>query len=126
MMFKTFYLLFLHLLQAQALTSLTDISALKAFKPSVKPSSISSWSCLTSWDFASDPCDVSCRTHFICVVSCSPDATCVTQITLDPIGYSGQLTPLISRLTQPTTLDLSDNYFFGPIPSSISSLRNQL
>ncbi|KAE8680007.1 STRESS ENHANCED protein 1 [Hibiscus syriacus] len=69
------------------------------------------------------PCAAPRRTHFICGVSCSPDATRVTQITLDPVGYSGQLTPLISRLTQLTTLDLSDNYFFGPIPSSISSLQ---
>ncbi|KAK8622302.1 hypothetical protein V6N13_117224 [Hibiscus sabdariffa] len=123
-MFKIFYLLLLHLLQAQALTSPADISALKAFKSSIKPSSIPSWSCLASWDFAADPCAVPRRTHFICGVSCSPDASRVTQITLDPVGYSGQLSPLISRLTQLTTLDLSDNYFFGPIPSSISSLRN--
>ncbi|KAE8667878.1 STRESS ENHANCED protein 1 [Hibiscus syriacus] len=125
-MLKIFHfllLLLLHLLQAQALTSPSDISALKAFHSSIKPRSIPSWSCLASWDFAADPCAAPQRTHFICGVSCSPDATRVTQITLDPVGYSGQLTPLISRLTQLTNLDLSDNYFFGPIPSSIYSLR---
>ncbi|MBA0549625.1 hypothetical protein Golob_020645 [Gossypium lobatum] len=120
------FLLFVlhHLLQAQALTLPQDISALKAFKSSIKQSSIPSWSCLASWDFSDDPCAVPHRTRFICGVSCSPDATRITQITLDPIGYSGQLTPLISQLSQLTTLDLSDNYFFGRIPSSISSLRN--
>ncbi|KAK7817056.1 putative lrr receptor-like serine/threonine-protein kinase [Quercus suber] len=39
-------------------------------------------------------------------------------------GYSGTLSPLISQLSQLTYLDFSDNSFFGPIPSSISSLSN--
>ncbi|KAK7824661.1 leucine-rich repeat receptor protein kinase msl1, partial [Quercus suber] len=43
---------------------------------------------------------------------------------LDPAGYSGTLSPLISQLSQSTYLDLSDNSFFGPITSSISSLSN--
>ncbi|XP_022745787.1 probable LRR receptor-like serine/threonine-protein kinase At4g20940 [Durio zibethinus] len=119
-----FLLLLLYLSLAHALTAPQDILALKAFKASIKPSSIPSWSCLASWDFTSDPCAIPRRTHFTCGVTCSPDSTRVTQITLDPAGYSGQLDPLVSQLTQLTTLDLSDNYFFGPIPSSISSLRN--
>ncbi|XP_062022498.1 probable inactive leucine-rich repeat receptor kinase XIAO [Rosa rugosa] len=106
----------------QALTSPSDISALKAFKASIKPSSIPSWSCLASWDFTTDPCTLPHRIHFTCGVTCSPDSTRVTQITLDPAGYSGTLTPQISQLTHLSTLDLSDNSFFGPIPSSISSL----
>ncbi|OMO74009.1 hypothetical protein CCACVL1_17014 [Corchorus capsularis] len=117
-------LLLLYVSLAQALTSPQDISALKAFKASIKPSSIPSWSCLASWDFSVDPCAIPRRTHFTCAVTCSPDATRVTQITLDPAGYSGQLTPLVSQLTQLITLDLSDNNFFGPIPSSISSLQS--
>ncbi|XWS39912.1 hypothetical protein CRYUN_Cryun18bG0095500 [Craigia yunnanensis] len=117
-------LLLLSLSLAQALTSPQDISALKAFKASIKPSSIPSWSCLASWDFTTDPCAIPRRTHFICGVTCLADSTRVTQITLDPAGYSGQLNPLVSQLTQLTTIDLSDNKFFGPIPSSVSSLRS--
>ncbi|KDP47139.1 hypothetical protein JCGZ_22135 [Jatropha curcas] len=107
-----------------SLTSPQDISALKAFKASIKPNSIPPWSCLASWDFTTDPCAFPRRTHFTCGVTCSSDSTRVTQLTLDPVGYSGQLTPLISQLTNLVILDLSDNNFFGPIPSSISSLSN--
>ncbi|MBA0727340.1 hypothetical protein Golax_000337 [Gossypium laxum] len=118
-------LLLLHFSLSQGLTFPQDISALKAFKASIKPTSIPSWSCLASWDFAAaDPCALPRRTHFTCGIICSIDSTRVTQITLDPAGYSGQLTPLLSQLTQLTILDLSDNSFFGSIPSSISSLRS--
>ncbi|PON88124.1 LRR domain containing protein [Trema orientale] len=121
-----FFLLFTNrIAPAHALTSPSDISALKAFKASIKPSSIPAWSCLASWDFAAaDPCASPRRTHFTCGLTCSPDSTRVTQITLDPVGYSGELTPLVSQLTQLATLDLADNSFYGPIPSSISSLLN--
>ncbi|KAE8698596.1 hypothetical protein F3Y22_tig00110597pilonHSYRG00470 [Hibiscus syriacus] len=116
--------LLLLLSPSQGLTFPQDILALKAFKASIKPSSIPSWSCLASWDFATDPCAIPRRTHFTCGVTCSVDSTRVTQITLDPAGYSGQLTPLVSKLTQLSYLDLSDNKLFGSIPSSVSSLRN--
>jgi Leucine-rich repeat (LRR) protein len=108
----------------QALTSPTDISALKAFKASIKPSSILPWTCLASWNFNTDPCAFPRRTHFTCGLTCSADSTRITQLVLDPAGYSGTLTPLISRLSQLTTLDLSDNSFYGAIPPSISSLSN--
>ncbi|KAK1558830.1 hypothetical protein Q3G72_007209 [Acer saccharum] len=106
----------------QSLTPPQDISALKAFKSSIKPNSIPPWSCLASWDFTTDPCAFPRRTHFTCGLTCS--STRITQLTLDPAGYSGQLTPLISQLTQLVILDLSDNNFFGPIPPSISSLTS--
>ncbi|KAL2324215.1 hypothetical protein Fmac_023273 [Flemingia macrophylla] len=112
------------ILVVQALTSASDIAALKAFKASIKGSSITPWSCLASWNFSSDPCSLPRRNHFICGLTCTPDATRINQITLDPAGYSGTLTPSISLLTQLITLDLSDNSFFGPIPSSLSSLSN--
>ncbi|XP_061368907.1 probable inactive leucine-rich repeat receptor kinase XIAO [Gastrolobium bilobum] len=108
----------------QALTSASDIATLKAFKASIKPSSITPWSCLASWNFTIDPCSVPRRTYFICGFTCTHDSTRINQITLDPAGYSGSLTPLISQLTNLTTLDLSDNSFYGPIPSSLSSLSN--
>ncbi|CAN7025397.1 unnamed protein product [Brassica oleracea var. botrytis] len=113
----------LSIISTDALTSPSDVSALKAFKAAVKPNSIPQWSCLASWDFtASDPCAIPRRTHFTCGITCSSDSTRVTQLTLDPVGYTGRLTPLISGLTQLLTLDLADNNFYGSIPSSISSL----
>lgn len=113
----------LFIFSTDALTSPSDVSALKAFKAAVKPNSIPPWSCLASWDFtASDPCATPRRTHFTCGITCSSDSTRVTQLTLDPVGYTGRLTPLISGLTQLLTLDLADNNFYGLIPSSISSL----
>ncbi|GAV81677.1 LRR_1 domain-containing protein/LRR_8 domain-containing protein [Cephalotus follicularis] len=124
-MFTFIYFVFLLLLSvAQALTTTSDISALKAFKSSIKPSSVLPWSCLASWDFTTDPCALPRRTHFICGITCNTESTRVTQLTLDPAGYSGLLTPFVSQLTQLTILDLSDNKFYGPIPTSISSLVN--
>lgn len=121
------FLPLLHFHHVQALTSASDIAALKAFKASIKPSSIAPWSCLASWNFTIDPCSLPRRTHFICGLTCTATTTTTTninQITLDPAGYSGSLTPLISQLTQLVTLDLAENSFSGPIPSSLSSLSN--
>ncbi|EOA32705.1 hypothetical protein CARUB_v10016003mg [Capsella rubella] len=125
MTLSTFLLLLLLFLTTttDALTSLSDVSALKAFKATVKPNSIPPWSCLASWDFTvSDPCASPRRTHFTCGITCSSDSTRVIQLTLDPAGYTGRLTPLISGLTELLTLDLAENNFYGVIPSSISSL----
>ncbi|XP_010531560.2 PREDICTED: putative leucine-rich repeat receptor-like serine/threonine-protein kinase At2g24130 [Tarenaya hassleriana] len=119
------FLLLLLLGSADALTSASDVAALKAFKAGVNPRSIPPWSCLATWDFAAaDPCASPRRTHFTCGVTCSPDSTRVTQLTLDPAGYSGRVTPLVSGLTHLLTLDLAENSFFGQIPPSISSLVN--
>ncbi|GMP38399.1 hypothetical protein CsSME_00009652 [Camellia sinensis var. sinensis] len=125
-------LLFLHLslsslILVQSSTLPSDISALQAFKSSIKPTSIPSYSCLASWNFTSDPCSSPHITHFTCGLTCSTTSAAaarITQLTLDPAAYSGTLSPLISKLTQLTILDLSDNNFFGPIPSSLSSLPN--
>lgn len=105
-----------------------DVAALKAFKGAIKPSTIPPWSCLGSWDFTtSDPCSYPKRTHFVCGLTCSsdPDSSSpsrVISITLDSVGYSGTLTPLVSQLTQLVTLDLGQNSFHGTIPPSLSSL----
>ncbi|XP_022988811.1 probable LRR receptor-like serine/threonine-protein kinase IRK [Cucurbita maxima] len=109
---------------AHSLTSPSDLSALKSFKSAIKPSSIPPWSCLASWNFSVDPCALPRRTSFSCGLLCNPAATRITQLTLDPAGYSGTLSPLLSRLTQLTVLDLADNSFSGLIPSAISSLSN--
>ncbi|XP_027112548.1 protein STRUBBELIG-RECEPTOR FAMILY 7-like [Coffea arabica] len=102
------------------LTFSSDVTALKAFKAAIKPSSIKPYSCLGSWNFSNDPCSIP-RAYFSCGLLCSGNR--VTQLTLDPADYAGTLTPLISKLTQLLTLDLSTNKFSGPIPQ-LYSLTN--
>ncbi|GAB2267578.1 hypothetical protein Dimus_002557, partial [Dionaea muscipula] len=114
-------LLLLHFSSIFTLTLPSDVAALQSFKAAIKPSSIPSGSCVGSWNFTSDPCSLPRRTHFLCGISCSPDATRVTSLTLDSVGYSGTLSPLLSRLTRLMILDLSDNSFHGSIPLSIFS-----
>ncbi|OWM64826.1 hypothetical protein CDL15_Pgr028543 [Punica granatum] len=128
---SSFFLLFLVFLSGSSLnvvdslTAPSEVAALKAFKSAVKPSSIPSWSCLATWNFsAADPCSSPRRAFFTCGLSCSADSSRVTQLTLDPAGYSGTLTPLISKLSQLAILDLAENSFHGPIPPSISALSN--
>ncbi|OIT02318.1 PREDICTED: LRR receptor-like serine/threonine-protein kinase FLS2 [Nicotiana attenuata] len=118
-----FFFLYLCLSLVQSIPPSSDIMALQAFKAAIKPSSIPSYSCLGSWNFTSDPCSVPRVTHFTCGLSCS-SGNRVTELTLDPAGYSGTLTPLISKLTQLVTLDLQNNNFYGPIPASLSSIPN--
>ncbi|XP_077225368.1 uncharacterized protein LOC143858580 [Tasmannia lanceolata] len=108
----------------QALTLPSDIFALTSFKSLIKPTSISPWSCLASWDFTFDPCSTPRTTHFICGLTCSPDSTRVTSLVLDPAGYVGTLSPFLSNLTQLTHLDLSDNSFYGQLPPSLFTLSN--
>ncbi|KAI7744396.1 hypothetical protein M8C21_014296 [Ambrosia artemisiifolia] len=112
----------LFLLLTTTTTLSTDISALKAIKSSINPTTIPSYSCLASWNFTSDPCSNPHITHFLCGLSCSNNR--VTQLTFDRPGYSGTLSPLVSQLTQLITLDLSDNKLSGPIPTSLFSLPN--
>ncbi|KAM0025045.1 putative non-specific serine/threonine protein kinase [Helianthus debilis subsp. tardiflorus] len=107
---------------AAAATLSTDVSALKAIKSAINPTTIPSYSCLASWNFTSDPCSTPHVTHFLCGLSCS--ANRVTQLTFDPAGYAGTLSPLVSQLTQLTTIDLSDNKLSGSIPTSLFSLPN--
>ncbi|KNA14462.1 hypothetical protein SOVF_107320 [Spinacia oleracea] len=116
------FFLFLHLPFSLSATSPADIAALKSFKAAIDPSTIRPSSCLGSWDFSSDPCLTPRTTHFICGLTCSPDSTRVVSITLDSAGYSGTLTPLVSKLTQLVLLDLGQNSFHGTIPLSLSSL----
>ncbi|PIA56610.1 hypothetical protein AQUCO_00700749v1 [Aquilegia coerulea] len=125
MLSSNFFPLLLLLSFAQNLHSLTspsDITALKAFKSSIKPNTIPSYSCLASWDFSFDPCSLPHRTHFICGLTCNSDSTRVIALVLDPVGYSAPLTPFLSTLTELIHIDFSDNSFYGPIPSSFSSL----
>ncbi|KAK1430319.1 hypothetical protein QVD17_12975 [Tagetes erecta] len=117
------YFLLISLAITTAITTVSsDIVALKAIKSAINPTTIPSYTCLYSWDFTSDPCSPPHVTHFLCGLSCSGNR--VTQLTLDPAGYSGTLSPLVSQLTQLITIDLSDNKFTGPIPGSLSNLPN--
>uniref|UniRef100_A0A7N0TVD9 Leucine-rich repeat-containing N-terminal plant-type domain-containing protein n=1 Tax=Kalanchoe fedtschenkoi TaxID=63787 RepID=A0A7N0TVD9_KALFE len=120
----SFVFLLISISSVRALTVSSDVKALQAFKAAVKPSTIPSYSCLGSWDFATDPCALPRRTHFTCGLSCSQDATRVTAIVLDSVRYSGALTPTLSWLRNLTTLDLADNEFYGQIPSAIFTLPN--
>ncbi|KAI3664316.1 hypothetical protein L1987_89945 [Smallanthus sonchifolius] len=100
----------------------SDITALKAIKSAINPTTIPSYSCLSSWNFTSDPCSNPHITHFLCALSCSNNR--VTQLTFDRAGYAGTLSPLVSQLTQLITIDLSDNKLSAPIPTSLFSLPN--
>ncbi|XP_039130826.1 probably inactive leucine-rich repeat receptor-like protein kinase At3g28040 [Dioscorea cayenensis subsp. rotundata] len=102
--------------------------ALSSFLSSIHPSSIPSFSCLSSWNFSSDPCHPSTPSHFLCALSCSSSSSSssfshIISISLDPAGYSSSSFPL-SLLSLPSLsfLSLSSNSFQGPLPSSLPSL----
>ncbi|KVH93307.1 probable LRR receptor-like serine/threonine-protein kinase At4g36180 [Cynara cardunculus var. scolymus] len=118
-----FFLLLLSTSAAATTTTLaSDVSALKAIKSAINPTTIPSYSCLASWNFTSDPCSNPHLTHFLCGLSCSGNR--VTQLTFDRAGYSGTLSSFVSKLTQLLTIDLSDNKFSGPIPTALFFLPN--
>nr|XP_010927511.1 probable LRR receptor-like serine/threonine-protein kinase At4g36180 [Elaeis guineensis] len=126
------HLLFLwvgSLAPAGAVTAPSDVAALAAFKAAISPASITPFSCLASWNFSSDPCRPG-PSHFLCGLTCTTTgggaATAtdrVTAIALDPAGYSGTLTPLLSQLSLLAHLELPNNAFHGPIPTSLPSLQ---
>ncbi|XP_068645959.1 probable LRR receptor-like serine/threonine-protein kinase At4g36180 [Aristolochia californica] len=106
-------------------TNSGDIEALKEFMRGFESSSVTPGSCLSSWDFAYDPCDASFSDHFTCGFRC--DATVagysrVTEISLDRAGYTGYLSFL--SLPYLETLDVADNRLAGAIPISIGNLTS--
>ncbi|GMY28322.1 MDIS1-interacting receptor like kinase 2-like [Fagus crenata] len=106
-------------------TYAADIKVLKDLKNGLNPSSIVPGSCLSSWDFSLDPCDHIFSSHFTCGFRCDRAVSGsfrVTEITLDPAGYSGSLTSTTWSLPYLTTLDISDNLFSPSIPDSLSNL----
>lgn len=103
----------------------SDIGVLKDLKSRLNPESISPGSCLSSWDFKLDPCDNIFSYKFTCGFRCDKlvsGLTRVTEITLDPVGYSGSLNNFTWNLPYLHTLDISDNNFSDSIPDSISKL----
>ncbi|GMN35683.1 hypothetical protein TIFTF001_005440 [Ficus carica] len=102
-----------------------DIQILKDLKNGLDPNSITPGSCLSSWDFSVDPCDHLFTNRFTCGFRCDrlvSGFSRVTEITLDPTGYTGSLASTGWTLPYLQTLDLSENSFHGPIPGSLSNL----
>lgn len=116
-------LLFLH--GNDAVTYWEDVEVLKQFKNGVNPNSVTPGSCLSSWDFSVDPCDRLSSDKFTCGFRCDvvvSSASRVTEVVLDHWGYSGSLASVSWNLPYLQTLDLSGNYFDGPIPESFLNL----
>ncbi|XP_022772692.1 LRR receptor-like serine/threonine-protein kinase FLS2 [Durio zibethinus] len=113
------------LFAANSRTCPADVQVLKDLKNGVDPRSIAPGSCLSSWDFSLDPCDNIFSNHFTCGLRCDrivSGSARVTEITLDPVGYSGSLTSTSWNLPYLQILDISDNSFSGSIPDSFSNL----
>ncbi|XP_068314937.1 LRR receptor-like serine/threonine-protein kinase ERECTA [Pyrus communis] len=114
-------------LLAESKTFWADIEALKEFKNSLNPDSVSPGSCVSSWDFTLDPCDNLFSDRFTCGFRCEPvdnssSASRLTELTLDQAAYSGSLSSLSWNFPYLQTLDLSNNFFSGSIPDSLSNL----
>ncbi|XVF63762.1 hypothetical protein PTKIN_Ptkin09bG0112800 [Pterospermum kingtungense] len=115
------------LFAANSRTYPADLQVLKDLKNGVDPRSIAPGSCLSSWDFSLDPCDNIFSDHYTCGLRCDVIVSGfarVTEITLDPVGYSGSLTSPSWNLPYLQTLDISDNSFSGSIPDSSSNLTH--
>ncbi|XVF36015.1 hypothetical protein REPUB_Repub19eG0021700 [Reevesia pubescens] len=113
------------LFAANSRTYPADVEVLKDLKNGMDPLSIAPGSCLSSWDFSFDPCDNIFSDHFTCGLRCDRIVSGfarVTEITIDPVSYSGLLTSTSWNLPYLQTLDISDNSFSGLIPDSFSNL----
>jgi Leucine-rich repeat (LRR) protein len=113
------------LLVVDSTTHPGDIEVLRDLKNGLSSRSVSSGSCLSSWDFSLDPCDHIFGKHFTCGFRCDlvvSGSYRVTEITLDPAGYSGLLSSTTWSLPFLRTLDVSDNSFSGSIPDSLTNL----
>ncbi|XWS25853.1 hypothetical protein CRYUN_Cryun27aG0102700 [Craigia yunnanensis] len=113
------------LFAANSITYPADVQVLKDLKNGVDPRSIAPGSCLSSWDFSLDPCDNIFSDHFTCGLRCDrivSGSARITEITIDPVGYSGSVSSTSWNLPYLQTLDISDNSFSGSIPDSFSNL----
>ncbi|XP_055834772.1 LRR receptor-like serine/threonine-protein kinase RGI3 [Solanum dulcamara] len=118
----SFFIFFV--LLAQCKTHPIDIQGLKDVKNRINPKSISSGSCLGSWNFSVDPCDHIFTDRFTCGFRCDLIVSGfyrVTEISLDQAGYSGSL-PNSLNLPHLEILDMSYNSLSGSIPKSVSNL----
>ncbi|KAK7309328.1 hypothetical protein RJT34_05960 [Clitoria ternatea] len=115
------------LLETESKTHWEDTKVLKQLKQALNPTSVTPGSCVSSWDFTVDPCDNRLSTKFTCGFRCDvvvSGENRVTEITLDQAGYSASLASLTWSLPYLETLDLSNNYFSGNIPDSLSNLTH--
>ncbi|KAB5547566.1 hypothetical protein DKX38_010972 [Salix brachista] len=113
------------LVGAESKTFWGDIEVLKEVKNAVDRNSVNPGSCLSSWDFTVDPCDNLFSESFTCGFRCDivvSESSRVTELSLDQAGYSGSLTSISWNLPYLQTLDLSNNFFYGQIPESVSNL----
>eukprot|EP00262_Sarcandra_glabra_P008770 TRINITY_DN2249_c0_g1_i1.p1 TRINITY_DN2249_c0_g1~~TRINITY_DN2249_c0_g1_i1.p1 ORF type:complete len:439 (-),score=11.54 TRINITY_DN2249_c0_g1_i1:23-1294(-) len=113
------------LVPTDSITFPGDIQVLKELKNTIDPNSITPGSCLSSWDFAVDPCDNAFSERFTCGFRCDVAVSTqsrVTELSLDRAGYTGLLTRSSWNLPYLETLDLADNFFSGPIPQSLGNL----
>ncbi|KAF3567572.1 hypothetical protein DY000_02017244 [Brassica cretica] len=118
-------LVLLTLSSVESKTFWADVAALKEFKNSVDAKSITPGSCLSSWDFSVDPCDGLSGETFTCGFRCDTVVSGsgrVKDLSLDHAGYSGSLSSVSFNFPYLQSLDLSGNYFFGPLPDSLSNL----
>ncbi|KAK7406770.1 hypothetical protein VNO78_08401 [Psophocarpus tetragonolobus] len=114
------------LLGVESKTYWGDTQVLKELKQGLEPSSVKAGSCVSSWNFTLDldPCDNLFGEKFTCGFRCDvvvSGLSRVTELALDQAGYAGSLT-LTWNLPYLETLYLSDNYFSGQIPDSLSNL----
>lgn len=113
------------LVEAESKTFWGDIEVLKEVKNAVDRNSVNPGSCLSSWDFTVDPCDNLFSESFTCGFRCDivvSESSRVTELSLDQAGYSGSLASISWNLPYLQTLDLSNNFFYGQIPESVSNL----
>ena len=109
---------------AESKTHWGDTQFLKELKNGLDPGSVNPGSCLSSWDFTVDPCDNLFTQKFTCGFRCDvvvSGSSRVTELSLDQAGYAGPLPPTWN-LPYLETLDVSNNYFSGNIPESLSNL----
>ncbi|OAY50642.1 LRR receptor-like serine/threonine-protein kinase SIK1 [Manihot esculenta] len=126
-LFLPFFVAFLELLLGvvDSRTHHGDVRVLKDLKNGLDPRSVALGSCLSSWDFSLDPCDHIFSDQFTCGLRCDlivSGSFRVTEITLDPVGYSGLLSSVSWNLPYLQTLDISDNSFSGSVPDSFAKL----
>ncbi|KAM3708878.1 hypothetical protein ACB098_02G131000 [Castanea mollissima] len=110
---------------AESKTFWGDREVLKELKNGLDSNSVSPGSCISSWDFNVDPCDNLFSNRFTCGFRCDlivSETSRVTELSLDQAGYNGSLSSISWNLPYLNTLDLSNNFFSGPIPDSLANL----
>lgn len=121
------WFLIAHIKVINAITHPSDVQALFLLKAAFDPASIQAGSCVSTWNFAVDPCDnVSGPELFSCGIECEPDnggTLRITSLKLDSSGYAGTLSPAIGNLSFLQYMLLSGNMLVGAIPSSIGQLN---